>query len=238
MIHHFSNMLGQLCKPPYPLFVPMDGANFVLPLSPAGESRMIINFKQALNIWQSYYVSCSAYILLSQSLWHYFRSFLLSGFYLLPLPRCVPYPPSSFTQYNCAWCSQSYKLPIAAPILASFSPVGTVEVFLLHPRTIPLLVLLFPYPPNFPRILHYWLYFFMLLLFRVNLTFQLVFLISHQLLHVFSLSHYKKEGKKKGRKEWKMEGEKNSPLTLHSVLVSASSLWPKVSHFHFLISHS
>ena len=71
------------------------------------------------------------------------KSFLLCGFYnyLCLLPSCISYPPSSFTQHSCAWCPSSYKIPVAAPIPASFSPIEMMEMFLLYLRTIPLLVL-------------------------------------------------------------------------------------------------
>lgn len=96
MSHHFSNMLGQLYKPPYLLFVPIwqdpavDESNFLLSPSPAGESHMIINFKWALATWQSYSVSCAVYILLSHSPTPYHT--ISIPFYLLDSTTTSPYP--------------------------------------------------------------------------------------------------------------------------------------------------
>lgn len=161
-----------------------------------------------------------------------FKSFLLCGFYnyLSLLPSCISYPPSSFTQHSCAWCPSSYKIPVAAPIPASFSPIEMIEMFLLYLRTIPLLVLGFAYPPNFPQIVHCGLYF----LFLIQSQFQFLTSVSHQ-QSAFTYEWVFPITQRKGRrKEWEKEGEKNSPLTVQSVLASAS-LWPQVS-FHFLFS--
>lgn len=149
----------------------------------------------------------SAYILLSHSC-KLFKSFLLCGFYnyLFLLPSCISYPPSSFTQHSCAWCPSSYKIPVAAPIPASFSPIEMIEMFLLYLRTIPLLVLGFAYHSQLSTDGTPWI----ILLFFIQSQFQFLTSVSHQqsaFTYEWSLSHHTKEGEEERNEK---EGEKFS----------------------------
>lgn len=122
-----------------------------------------------------------------------------STFWSLKPPLSTPRAcPPHLAPYRAQLClvsvsSPTYPLKLS-PVLA-FSPVWMVEMFLLHLRTVPLLRLWFPHPIDCT--------FFSL--HRVNLIFQLVFLISYPLLYMPILSHYEKERKKKERKEERRE---------------------------------
>lgn len=152
----------------------------------------------------------------------YFLDLVTGSFH----PHCTPYPPCSSAECSVP-AVPSLTPPVAALILASFPPFGMVEMFLLHPRTIPPLVLSFPHPSPFEGS------------YAINDTSDVesVLLFNWSCSSTVSVLHMLKSfplwgGREEGKKGRREEGRKHI-FNIIFMPASDSSSWPKISLFPF-----